>query len=88
MPPSKSRTVPDDSRSEASSTREKLGTGVSATANGKNRRTASGLGMSVAGRDPTAVHSAINTTGPVGMSGAGQDTNAGVSEFLRLSCIN
>jgi hypothetical protein len=38
MPPAKSKAQPDDSRSEASSTKEKLGTNSSTTVNGKARR--------------------------------------------------
>jgi hypothetical protein len=58
MPPAKPRTAPDDSRSEASSTREKLGNVVGLAVNGKTRRVASGLGMNsslrgVAAQDAT-----------------------------------
>jgi hypothetical protein len=38
MPPAKSRPQPDDSRSEASSTKEKLATSSSTLVNGKARR--------------------------------------------------
>jgi len=39
MPPSRSRPQPDDSRSEASSTKEKSGTNTAIATNGKGRRT-------------------------------------------------
>jgi hypothetical protein len=84
MPPSKVRTAPDDSRSEASSTREKLGTLTSATTNSKNRRAASGLGMTISGRDSAAVNSITAIAGITNASVPGQDGNAGVSKHLPL----
>jgi hypothetical protein len=38
MAPPRSRPAPDDSKSEASSTKDKSATGISSTSNGKGRR--------------------------------------------------
>jgi hypothetical protein len=82
MPPSKPRTAPEDSRSEASSTREKLGNVAGLAANGKGRRVASGLGTAGSLRDSAMAGVATMTTmgGPVGSTV--QDVNAGVSTSL------
>lgn len=82
MPPSKSRTAPEDSRSEASSTKEKLGNVAGIAANGKGRRVASGLGAASSLRDSAAagVATMVAIGGPVGSTG--QDVNAGVSTSL------
>lgn len=79
MPPSKPRTAPEDSRSEASSTKEKLGNVAGLAANGKGRRVPSGLGTASSLRDSAAagVATMAATGGPVGSTG--QDVNAGVS---------
>ncbi|KAH8804987.1 hypothetical protein F5884DRAFT_436880 [Xylogone sp. PMI_703] len=51
MPPARSRPQADDSRSEASSTKEKTGTNSSSAPNGKNRRVANNLGPASSLRD-------------------------------------
>jgi hypothetical protein len=75
MPPPRPRAQPDDSRSEASSTREKLGTSTSNAVNGKGRR----IGAITAGsslRDVVSAGQNSNLTGGFGASNS--DANAGV----------
>jgi hypothetical protein len=77
MPPAKPRTAPDDSRSEASSTKEKLGN-VVGLVNGKGRRAASGLAVASSLRDSVNV-GAVLTTAAVGVvGGTTQDAAVGV----------
>jgi len=80
MPPQKSRTAPDDSRSEASSTKEKLGNPTLSALNGKGRRVISGLGTGSSLRDVTSAGSATTTSiGPAKEAGgAAQDANVGI----------
>jgi hypothetical protein len=80
MPPAKSRTAPDDSRSEASSTREKLGNVVGLALNGKGRRVASGLGVNSSLRDSVNV-GVVSTSTTAGV--AAQDATVGVN-YMRL----
>jgi hypothetical protein len=89
MPPSKNRVPLDDSRSEASSTREKLGASAGISSNGKGRRVASGLGAISTQRDtdtPGVVSTTATGTGCI----AGQDENAGVRYFghVQYSLLN
>lgn len=77
MPPAKPRTAPDDSRSEASSTREKLGNVVGLAVNGKTRRVASGLGMNSSLRDSANVGIVSFTSAVAGV--AAQDATVGVN---------
>lgn len=79
MAPSKARAAPpDDSRSEASSTREKLGSSGQTTTTGKGRRVATGATASSSLRDVTTAGSiASGTTGP--SNGLNQEVNVGVS---------
>ncbi|KAI9746175.1 MAG: hypothetical protein M1818_000856 [Claussenomyces sp. TS43310] len=53
MAPPKPRAPPDDSRSETSSTREKLGNTSGVFTNGKARRPAGGVGAGSSLRDST-----------------------------------
>jgi hypothetical protein len=80
MPPAKSRTAPDDSRSEASSTREKPGNVAGLAVNGKTRRVASGLGTSSSLRDSVSVGIVSSMSTVAG--GAAQDTMVGVKYRL------
>jgi hypothetical protein len=80
MPPAKSRTAPDDSRSEASSTREKHANVVGLPVNGKGRRVASGLGMNSSLRDSVNV-GVVSTSATVGV--APQDATVGV-DYMTL----
>jgi hypothetical protein len=77
MPPAKPRTAPDDSRSEASSTREKLGNVVGLAVNGKTRRVASGLGMNSSLKDSANVGIVSSTSAVAGV--AAQDATVGVN---------
>jgi len=61
MPPSKVRVAADDSRSEASSTRERPGITSNTPVNNKGRRFASGIGTGSSLRDSTNNHE-LNTT--------------------------
>jgi hypothetical protein len=79
MPPAKSRTAPDDSRSEASSTREKLANVAGLVVNGKGRRVASGLGMNSSLRDSVNV-SVVSTSTTVGV--VAQDATVGVDYMM------
>jgi hypothetical protein len=86
MPPSKNRVPLDDSRSEASSTREKLGASAGISSNGKGRRVASGLGAISTHRDtdtPGVVSTIATVTTGTGCI-AGQDGNAGVRYFRHV----
>lgn len=79
MPPSKPRTAPDDSRSEASSTKEKIGIVVGLTVNGKGRRIASGLGINSSLKDSVNIGT-VSKTAAVGVVGsAAQDATVGVA---------
>lgn len=80
MPPAKSRTAPDDSRSEASSTREKLANIAGLTVNGKGRRVASGLGMNSSLRDSVNV-GVVSTSATAGV--VAQDATVGV-DYITL----
>ncbi|KAG9235793.1 hypothetical protein BJ875DRAFT_458218 [Amylocarpus encephaloides] len=64
MPPAKSKAPPDDSRSEASSTKEKAGTNSSNAVNGKSRRNGGGANGGSSLRDVvTAGHGNATTAG-------------------------
>lgn len=77
MPPPRSRPQPDDSRSEASSTKEKINPSAVAAVNGKGRRVAS---SAVAGSSLRDVVTAGPSGTVVGGSGsANPESNAGVS---------
>lgn len=80
MAPSKARAAPDDSRSEASSTRERHGGSGNATTNTKGRRGGTGAASSSL-RDVTTAGSVVAgvTSAP---NGAAQEANVGVSRFL------
>ena len=80
MPPAKSRTAPDDSRSEASSTREKLANAAGLAVNGKGRRVASGLGMNISLRDSVNV-GVVSTPATTGV--VTQDATVGV-DYMTL----
>jgi len=80
MPPAKSRMAPDDSRSEASSTREKLANVAGLTVNGKGRRVASGLGMNSSLRDSVNV-GVVSTSATTGI--VAQDATVGVN-YMKL----
>jgi hypothetical protein len=85
MPPLKGRVPPDDSRSETSSTREKLGTATGMASNSKGRRAVSGLGVVSSVRDndtPGAVSTNTNVTAGSG-SFTVHEGSAGVSYFVR-----
>ncbi|RDL38865.1 Uncharacterized protein BP5553_03205 [Venustampulla echinocandica] len=76
MPPSKSKQHQDDSRSEASSTKEKPGSNSSTAANGKNRRIA---GTAAAGSSLRDVVTAGPSNTPAAVSGtAGADAAPGL----------
>jgi hypothetical protein len=80
MPPAKSKAQPDDSRSEASSTKEKLATSSSTIGNGKRRN---GLPTN-GGSSLKDVMSAGGNNQTLGNpSNATADTNPGVSTFAR-----
>jgi hypothetical protein len=81
MPPPKSRVPLDDSRSETSSTREKLGTVAGVASNGKGRRVASGLGAISSLRDTETSGPVSATTNVMAGIGSviGHDGNSGVS---------
>lgn len=76
MPPTKSRAVPDDSRSETSSTRERLGNVAGLAVNSKIRRVASGLGINTSLRD--SVNVGVNSSTSAVAEVAVQDAMAGV----------
>jgi hypothetical protein len=79
MPPSKPRTAPEDSRSEASSTKEKYGSVPGLATNGKARRVASGLVAASSLRDGvSAGAAAMATTAGETVGSTGQDVNVGV----------
>jgi hypothetical protein len=86
MPPPKPKTAPDDSRSEASSTREKYGNVTGLNVNGKGRRAASGLGTMSTLRDSAHVAASAMMTAAAGIASAGQDVNAGVRDFYHRRC--
>jgi len=83
MAPPKSRPQPDDSRSEASSTKEKAGPS-SSNANGKNRRTTTAVAgsslrdMVTAGTDTTAATGTTLTSAEAGSGNANTEPNAGI----------
>ncbi|RFU28274.1 hypothetical protein B7463_g8057, partial [Scytalidium lignicola] len=68
MHPPRPRHQPDDSRSEASSTKEKVGTNSSSAANGKSRRVANNLGPASSLRDVVMAESSagIDASGSAG----------------------
>jgi hypothetical protein len=78
MPPPKSRNALDDSRSEASSTKEKFGNTALNTNNGKGKRMASAIGTTSSLRDTVNLGGAM-TTSSSAVFGSGQDVNVGVS---------
>jgi hypothetical protein len=70
MPPSRPKPQPDDSRSEASSTKERVGTaGTLAAMNGKGRRNGNGAVTSSSLRD-------VTTAGQSGTVAGGSGTTA------------
>lgn len=73
MPPSKPRPMPEDSRSETSSTKEKVGTTI--PSNGKARRVTSSAAIASSLRDVVTVGTATTT---VGAGTANSDANPGV----------
>jgi hypothetical protein len=80
MPPSKARTIPEDLRSDASSsTREKPGQNANAALNAKGRRLGGGLATTSSLRDMTTTGQIASTMNSGGQNGAAQDTNSGVS---------
>lgn len=84
MPPSRPRAQPDDSRSEGSSTKEKVGTPN--TVNGKGRRIG---GTAAPGSSLRDVVTAVQNTTAVGASGSSSsDPNPGVSSHLQLLTAN
>jgi histone deacetylase complex subunit SAP30 len=85
MPPPRSRVPPDDSRSETSSTREKLGTATGMAGNGKGRRATSGLGVVSSVRDNDTSRAVSTTTSVATGSGSfiGHEGSAGVSYSVR-----
>jgi len=78
MPPPKQRTAPDDSRSEASSTRERIGNFANAGVNGKGRRATTGLGVSSSLRDMTTAGTSSSLATAGASNGAGQETIVGM----------
>jgi hypothetical protein len=81
MAPPRSKPPPDDSRSEASSTKEKAGTSTSNPVNGKNRRVAGNAAGGSTLRDVVnAVPSGVSTANSVPV-----ETTPGVSASLRIS---
>lgn len=82
MAPSKARAAPDDSRSEASSTRERHGGSGHATTTTKGRRGGTGAASSSLRDVTTAGTVAAGVTSAP--SGAAQEANVGVSRFLFL----
>ncbi|KFY20158.1 hypothetical protein V491_03942 [Pseudogymnoascus sp. VKM F-3775] len=86
MAPSKARAAPDDSRSEASSTRERHGGSGHATTTTKGRRGGNNAASSSL-RDVTTAGSATVgvTSAP---NGAAQEANAGASRFLHAYQLN
>jgi hypothetical protein len=82
MPPPRSRPQPDDSRSEASSTKEKLSTSTMAGLNGKGRRIAGSTATGSSLRD--VITAAPNSTMTGGSGTANSDSNPGVCSHIRL----
>jgi len=79
MPPTKSRPQPDDSRSEASSTKEKAGVGATAAHNGKGRRVANAVAIGSSLRD-------VTTAGSSGMpAGASENANGETGPGIQWS---
>ena len=80
MAPSKARAAPDDSRSEASSTRERHGGSGQATTATKGRRAGAGAASSSL-RDVTTAGS-VAATATAAPNGVSQESNVGASRFL------
>ncbi len=83
MAPPRSKPPPDDSRSEASSTKEKAGTSTLNPVNGKNRRVAGNAAGGSTLRD-------VVNAGPSGISAGNSvpvETTQGVSGNLRISTM-
>ena len=80
MAPSKARAAPDDSRSEASSTRERHGASGQTTSATKGRRAGPAAASSSLRDVTTAGSVAASTT--AASNGAGQEANAGASHLL------
>jgi len=78
MPPPRSRPQPDDSRSEASSTKEKAGTSTAGSLNGKGRRVTSSVNAASSLRDVITAGTGSTTTGGTGAGAANVDANAGI----------
>lgn len=77
MPPPRSRPQPDDSRSEASSTKEKIGTSNSVVAiNGKARRVVSAITVGSSLRDVVTVGPNGTTAG--GSGSASSESSTGI----------
>ena len=81
MPPPKSRPQPDDSRSETSSTKEKLSTSGMPALNGKGRRMAGSTAVGSSLRD--VITAAPNSTTTAGYGPANSDSNPGVSMVVQ-----
>jgi hypothetical protein len=77
MPPAKSKPQPDDSRSEASSTKEKLATSSSTTVNGKARR--NGISTNGGSSLKDVISAGTNNQTPGNSNNTTADTNPGVS---------
>ncbi|KAG0649342.1 hypothetical protein D0Z07_4506, partial [Hyphodiscus hymeniophilus] len=76
MPPPRSRPQPDDSRSEASSTKEKLASSAIATINGKGRRVANSAVTGSSLRDVVTAGPSGTAAGTAGNSGS--ESSAGI----------
>jgi hypothetical protein len=89
MPPSRPRPHPEDSRSEASSTKEKTGSNTATAINGKGRRTGS---SALAGSSLRDVVTAVQSGTVAGGSGSAiSELNPGVSFVflvLHLTAFN
>lgn len=84
MPPPRYRPQPDDSRSEASSTKEKAGTSIPSSFNGKSRRVANSVVTGSSLRD-------VTTAGPNAAEPGGSaslDAAQGVSHILFVTYPN
>lgn len=77
MPPPRSRPQPDDSRSEASSTKDKINTSTGAAINGKGRRVANSAATGSSLRDVVTAGPSGTTAG--GSGGANSESSTGVS---------
>lgn len=85
MPPQRSRAQPDDSRSEASSTKEKLTTSTTNGVNGKGRRVGGNGATGSLLRD--AVTAGQNTAAASGSGTANTEVTPGVSDSYPRSCF-